>query len=405
MNDTSSNNYSKREILARDLLKEMFPDTYSYRWNVEVTPDGIQYCDGDHDKFSECSLDIIPILAKIPERFKHKKRGSTYLKQAVGILQMEPDVVLKDGDELVVYIGENDGGKYWLRTPDEFHDGRFEYIKNPPSESKPDTFLNRLLKEERKSALINIDSASRNGSFQGTMDSGIVLRLLDKIEGAITLDGGVSIFNKSSDPKEIRNLKIDAMWNAHRHFISPYTVYEGSVPKERKDLKHLYETLLSAADTIDNFHKFDKTSVVKNYPDETFNRMIAQVEYVLKRHGNLDLGESKITLIENCIVGILRIASDFSEKPIDLGYEKIDADFSKEDLHNYLSNLSSSELRILFKEAMALWKDAVEKDTDYPCKYHGVGACFYNYGGNCNGNCSYRDEYLIKAMKIRNSNK
>jgi hypothetical protein len=310
-------NEALKTRLAKDLLKLMFPNEDISRWNVEVTESSILYCGGDHDKSEDCVYDRIDIYKKATERFRHKKRGTHYNKQAVGILQIEPGVILKDGDELVVYTGEEDGGKYWLRTPDEFYDGRFEQIKvsSQPmvEEKKPDTFLNRLLKEERKKVLINQNNAVHNGSYQGDIQSDSTLKFLDRIEAAIELDGGIPTSDKLKDPKEIRNRKIKAMWNAHRHFISPFQTYEGEIPKERKDLKLLYEGLLTASETVDNFYSFDKNLVQKIYPDEVFDRMTAQVDYVLKRFNNLDLGEDVKTLTENCVANILRYASDFTE--------------------------------------------------------------------------------------------
>lgn len=58
--------------------------------------------------------------------YRHKKRGTVYGVLAVGELQVEPERVLKDGDRMVVYFGEDN--RCWIRHTDEFSVGRFEYI-------------------------------------------------------------------------------------------------------------------------------------------------------------------------------------------------------------------------------------------------------------------------------------
>lgn len=45
-------------------------------------------------------------------------------------------------------------------------------------------------------------------------------------------------------------------------------------------------------------------------------------------------------------------------------------------------------------EGRALWASAVQSGEDYPCPYWGIASCFYHYGGNCMGECRFRDEYL-----------
>jgi hypothetical protein len=302
--------------LAKQLLTLMFPDENVHKWNVDVTKDGIFYCSDQHDKSESCDYERIDIREKKVERFRHKKRGTHYNKQAVGILQIEPNVVLKDGDQLVVYVGEEDGGKYWLRTPEEFHDGRFEYLpsKIPVKPVLPKGGnLERLISELRKQAEASKLSADYNGSYQGGVTASKQVKLLDKIEQAASLDYLVKYDTKSFFPKTIRQLKLNAMWTAHRAFLNPFAIVEGDIPKERKDLTSYYGMFLDACDTIDNFYVFDKNLVQKNYPDEVFDRMIGQIEYVIKRANNLDLGEDVKTLSENCVASILRYASNFSD--------------------------------------------------------------------------------------------
>ena len=112
---------------ARDLLRLLFPDRYSPRWNITVTSSGITYCKGEHEKNELCDHVHLSILEYTGERYRHKKRGSVYDILAVGTLQVEPDIVLKDGDQMVVYIGK-ESSSTWVRETSEFHDGRFEKL-------------------------------------------------------------------------------------------------------------------------------------------------------------------------------------------------------------------------------------------------------------------------------------
>lgn len=312
----------KKSTLAKELLKLMFPDAQVDQWNIEVSDTGILYCDGDHDKVDECTYDRIDIAPKKNEVWKHKKRGTLYVKKYSGHLQLEEGTVLKDGDPLYCYVGLDDGGMVWFRTPLEFHDGRFEYVKteeiSKPEPPQNDTYLNRLLKETRKSVEGDAEYVAHNGSYQGQVISSSKLAFINQIEEAIRLDGGITPHVKSTDPKEIRKRKINAMWNTHRHFISPLSTVEQEMPKGRKDLVNLYGGLLDAAETIDNFYSFDFRKVKKLYPDEEFERMVSQIEYVVKRSPNLDLGEDIHTISENCVANILRIASNHAEETSDV---------------------------------------------------------------------------------------
>lgn len=62
------------------------------------------------------------------ERWRHKKRGTTYTIVGKGELQMSEELV--DGAPLVIYRGEN--GQLWARAEFEFYDGRFERVPASP---------------------------------------------------------------------------------------------------------------------------------------------------------------------------------------------------------------------------------------------------------------------------------
>jgi hypothetical protein len=58
-------------------------------------------------------------------KFRHKKRGSTYT--VIGEAAVQSDTHIVEGDTLVIYQAED--GRIWARPKVEFHDGRFEEIK------------------------------------------------------------------------------------------------------------------------------------------------------------------------------------------------------------------------------------------------------------------------------------
>jgi len=60
------------------------------------------------------------------ETYRHKKRGSTYTVLSHAVLQVTRH--LRDNEPMVVYRGKEDR-RLWVRSVDEFHDGRFEKIE------------------------------------------------------------------------------------------------------------------------------------------------------------------------------------------------------------------------------------------------------------------------------------
>jgi hypothetical protein len=59
-------------------------------------------------------------------RWRHKKRGTTYVEIGRGNLQIATDPVEED-DRVVIYQSEADG-RLWVRGEAEFGDGRFEAL-------------------------------------------------------------------------------------------------------------------------------------------------------------------------------------------------------------------------------------------------------------------------------------
>lgn len=117
---------SPQEAAARALLASLYPD-YNARWNVEVSKEEITFCTGYHEKHEECEHNVIKLKRNTAAIYRHKKRGSLYQDLGNGTLQLEEGASLTDGDELKVYIDSM--SRLWFRKPSEFHDGRFEKIK------------------------------------------------------------------------------------------------------------------------------------------------------------------------------------------------------------------------------------------------------------------------------------
>lgn len=70
-------------------------------------------------------------------RWRHKKRGSVYEEIGRAEVQIATlGTILREGDKLVVYRGEN--GKLWARPEDEFEDGRFEEINDATNDAGRD---------------------------------------------------------------------------------------------------------------------------------------------------------------------------------------------------------------------------------------------------------------------------
>lgn len=63
------------------------------------------------------------------ERWRHKKRGTTYT--VVGNCEVQAEDPLMDHEVAVVYCCEQDG-TLWVRRHSEFHDGRFEALPAQP---------------------------------------------------------------------------------------------------------------------------------------------------------------------------------------------------------------------------------------------------------------------------------
>lgn len=95
----------------------------------------VGFCHSEHcheavAQYGEQATAVIAALAAVGQdtrsQYRHVKRGTTYTVIGEAELQMSADD-LCDGALMVVYRG--DDGKLWVRSHNEFHDGRFEAIE------------------------------------------------------------------------------------------------------------------------------------------------------------------------------------------------------------------------------------------------------------------------------------
>lgn len=79
------------------------------------------------------ALAALPEGGDGPKRWRHVKRGSTYVELGRGELQISTvQTILAEGDRLIAYQCTTDG-RVWFRREAEFEDGRFEPLPSPPS--------------------------------------------------------------------------------------------------------------------------------------------------------------------------------------------------------------------------------------------------------------------------------
>jgi len=62
------------------------------------------------------------------ERYRHKKRGTTY--QIIGTALVQATTPIPEGTVVTIYQCEQTGA-IWVRPTSEFIDGRFEELENP----------------------------------------------------------------------------------------------------------------------------------------------------------------------------------------------------------------------------------------------------------------------------------
>lgn len=72
-------------------------------------------------------------MARVPQEgdvFRHTRRGSSYT--VIGRAILQTGKVLNDNEELIIYRDEH--GKLWVRSVEEFCDGRFVSVVSDATE-------------------------------------------------------------------------------------------------------------------------------------------------------------------------------------------------------------------------------------------------------------------------------
>jgi hypothetical protein len=88
--------------------------------------------DAARDVWRRCAHAALVAADGVPaQRYRHKKRGTTYT--LIGVARIQSDVPLTDMDQVTVYRCE-ESGYLWSRRRAEFEDGRFERL---PSSQTP----------------------------------------------------------------------------------------------------------------------------------------------------------------------------------------------------------------------------------------------------------------------------
>lgn len=126
-------------LWAKPLYDHWHPGGRSLIGWLHITRDGDRVVGftADRDPCYGASVDILELerilngeatVSPVPvSTWRHRDRGSTYgvLTHAVVQASTRP---LEDGETVVIYDG--DGGRLWVRRPEEFLDGRFEPVND-----------------------------------------------------------------------------------------------------------------------------------------------------------------------------------------------------------------------------------------------------------------------------------